>query len=188
MFGSTGAVLVLNLASYGLLAWSATRGDLALGALAVYTQALAGANAYAAFNDGNAHLSFAAVVVPRLLALEKRLTAAQAGVAQPVVTPSADTRPLAAQAAVTRPAAGARPNGRDLPSREVTFDGVTFTYPRSERPALAGLSLTLPAHHSLAIVGENGAGKTSLVKLLCGLYQPTEGRSWSTAPTCATST
>ncbi len=175
LFGSTGAVLVLNLASYGLLAWSATRGDLALGALAVYTQALAGANAYAAFNDGNAHLSFAAVVVPRLLALEKRLTAAQAGVAQPVVTPSADTRPLAAQAAVTRPAAGARPNGRDLPSREVTFDGVTFTYPRSERPALAGLSLTLPAHHSLAIVGENGAGKTSLVKLLCGLYQPTEG-------------
>jgi ATP-binding cassette, subfamily B, bacterial len=152
LFGSTGAVLVLNLASYGLLAWSAARGDIALGALAVYTQALAGVNAYAAFNDGNAHLSFAAVTVPRLLALDARL-----------------------QPAELSPAAVVVPDEGDFPARDIGFEAVTFSYPRTEHAALAELSLRLPAHHSLAIVGENGAGKTSLVKLLCGLYRPTAG-------------
>ncbi|MEQ7123476.1 ATP-binding cassette domain-containing protein [Actinopolymorpha sp. B11F2] len=155
LFGSTGAVLVLNLASYGLLAWAATRGDLALGALAVYAQALNGANAYAAFNDGNAHLSFAAVVVPRLLELDERLRTDAPAAARAIAGPAGD---------------------RDFPARDVRFEGVTFQYPRSERRALAGLTLTLAAHRSLAIVGENGAGKTSLVKLLCGLYAPTSGR------------
>ncbi|MGH3490942.1 MAG: ABC transporter ATP-binding protein [Actinopolymorphaceae bacterium] len=159
LFGSTGAVLVLNLGSYGLLAYAATRGDLALGALAVYTQALNGANAYAAFNDGNAHLSFAAVVVPRLLDLDERLRVDT----EPAT--SARTGPFVVPAV-----------GRDVPAHEVRFDEVTFQYPRSERRAVAGLSLTLAAHRSLAIVGENGAGKTSLVKLLCGLYAPTSGR------------
>jgi ATP-binding cassette, subfamily B, bacterial len=152
LLGSTGAVLVLNLASYGLLAWSAARGDIALGALAVYTQALAGVNAYAAFNDGNAHLSFAAVTVPRLLALDARL-----------------------QPAELSPVAVVVPDEGDFPARDIGFEAVTFSYPRTEHAALAELSLRLPAHHSLAIVGENGAGKTSLVKLLCGLYRPTAG-------------
>ncbi len=155
LFGSTGAVLVLNLVSYGLLAWAAARGDLALAALAVYTQALAGANAYAAFNDGNAHLSYAAVVVPRVLELEERLVPARTAVRE---------SPAAALAA-------------DFPARGLVFDDVSFEYPRTEsRRALDGLTLDIPAHHSLAIVGENGAGKTSLVKVLCGLYEPTAGR------------
>jgi ATP-binding cassette, subfamily B, bacterial len=53
--------------------------------------------------------------------------------------------------------------------------GVTFCYPGSSRPALTDVTLTLQAGSTVAIVGENGAGKTSLVKLLCGFYQPTSG-------------
>jgi ATP-binding cassette subfamily B protein len=48
----------------------------------------------------------------------------------------------------------------------IRFEGVTFTYPGSDRPALRDVSLFLPAGSVIAIVGENGAGKTSLVKLL----------------------
>ena len=58
----------------------------------------------------------------------------------------------------------------------ITFEGVSFTYPGSEEPALADLNLTIRPGERLALVGENGAGKSTLVKLLMGLYQPTAGR------------
>jgi ABC-type multidrug transport system fused ATPase/permease subunit len=64
---------------------------------------------------------------------------------------------------------------RGLPAREVRFRDVTFAYPGSDRPVLAGLDLTIPAGTSLAIVGQNGAGKTTLAKLLCRLYDPQSG-------------
>lgn len=55
-------------------------------------------------------------------------------------------------------------------------EGVGFTYPGAEQPALAGVDLVLRAGERLALVGANGAGKSTLVRLLCGLYLPTEGR------------
>jgi ATP-binding cassette, subfamily B, bacterial len=52
---------------------------------------------------------------------------------------------------------------------------VGFTYAGSDRRCLSGVSLRLPAGSVVAVVGENGAGKSTLVKLLCGMYAPTEG-------------
>lgn len=72
-----------------------------------------------------------------------------------------------------RPARGRVP-GRL--ARGITLDNVSFAYPGSSRPVLAGISLDIPAGTTLALVGENGAGKSTLVKLLCGLYLPTSGR------------
>ncbi|MEM0993857.1 MAG: ABC transporter ATP-binding protein [Bacteroidota bacterium] len=57
-----------------------------------------------------------------------------------------------------------------------TFENVSFKYPNSHRWAIRNLSFHLPKGEKLALVGENGAGKTSLVKLLARLYEPTEGR------------
>jgi ABC-type multidrug transport system fused ATPase/permease subunit len=62
-----------------------------------------------------------------------------------------------------------------MPVREVRFRNVTFAYPTTGEPVLAGFDLTIPAGTSLAIVGQNGAGKTTLAKLLCRLYDPQEG-------------
>ena len=58
----------------------------------------------------------------------------------------------------------------------IDLTGVSFRYPGEGRPnVLTDIDLHLPAGSTVAIVGENGAGKTSLVKLLCRFYEPTAG-------------
>jgi ATP-binding cassette, subfamily B, bacterial len=150
VFGTSGVIMLVNLLSYGLLAWAAMRGDLSLAALAVFIQALQQANGYTAFNDDNANLSFAAVTVPKVLELDKKLAPDETSRRQPLTAESLQI---------------------GLRCQEVSF-----RYPGSEQELFTNLNLLIPAHHSLAIVGENGAGKTSLVKLLCGLYEPTAGQ------------
>jgi ABC-type multidrug transport system fused ATPase/permease subunit len=61
------------------------------------------------------------------------------------------------------------------PAREIRFRKVTFAYPANDESVLAELDLTIPAGSSLAIVGQNGAGKTTIAKLLCRLYDPQDG-------------
>ncbi|KKC38054.1 ABC transporter ATP-binding protein [Devosia epidermidihirudinis] len=58
----------------------------------------------------------------------------------------------------------------------IVFDNVGFRYPDTEGWAIRNLSFTLKAGETLALVGENGAGKTTIVKLLTRLYDPDEGR------------
>jgi ABC-type multidrug transport system fused ATPase/permease subunit len=62
------------------------------------------------------------------------------------------------------------------PGDGLRFEGVSFTYPGSERLALEGVSFHLKPGGKLAIVGENGSGKTTLIKLLTRLYTPSAGR------------
>jgi len=64
----------------------------------------------------------------------------------------------------------------DSPRARIRFEGVGLRYPGRSSDALSELDLCIPAGQSLAIVGLNGAGKTSLVKLLCRLYEPTTGQ------------
>ena len=60
--------------------------------------------------------------------------------------------------------------------RGIDFEGVSFRYPGTEVPVLRDVDLHLPAGSTVAVVGENGAGKTTVVKLLCRFYEPTEGQ------------
>jgi ATP-binding cassette, subfamily C, bacterial CydD len=59
---------------------------------------------------------------------------------------------------------------------EVVVEHLTFRYGASGRPALDGLSLTVPAGTSVALVGRSGAGKSTLASLLLGLRRPESGR------------
>ncbi|MEW6155436.1 MAG: ABC transporter ATP-binding protein [Actinomycetota bacterium] len=79
----------------------------------------------------------------------------------------------------TEPRLEVRPAAQPVaepPERGIRFEGVSFRYPGTDRVVLDGLDLWVPAGSSLALVGENGTGKTTLIKLLARFYDPTEGR------------
>lgn len=59
---------------------------------------------------------------------------------------------------------------------EIEFDHVTFMYPNAEKPVLNDIRLKIHKGERIALVGANGAGKSTMVKLLCRLYSATEGR------------
>lgn len=58
---------------------------------------------------------------------------------------------------------------------EIAFQNVSFKYPGSDTYALKNTSFTFKVGQKLAVVGMNGSGKTTMIKLLCRLYDPTEG-------------
>ena len=71
------------------------------------------------------------------------------------------------------------PDPRPFPARlqqGIQFENVGFRYPGADRWVVRNLSFTLRAGEVIALVGENGAGKTTIVKLLARLYDPDEGR------------
>jgi ATP-binding cassette subfamily B protein len=78
-----------------------------------------------------------------------------------------------------RPTIESPPNARPVPAKiqsGFVFEDVGFHYPDSERWAIRNVNFTLRPGERVALVGENGAGKTTITKLLARLYDPTEGR------------
>jgi len=62
------------------------------------------------------------------------------------------------------------------PVQEIRFNDVSFHYPGKDNDVLKHISMTIRRGDCIAVVGENGAGKSTFVKLLTGLYKPTAGR------------
>lgn len=60
--------------------------------------------------------------------------------------------------------------------KDIVFDHVSFRYPGTDREILRNVSFCIREGEHIAFVGENGAGKSTLIKLMLGLYAPTEGR------------
>ena len=60
---------------------------------------------------------------------------------------------------------------------EIEFRNVSFRYPESTTEVLSDINITIHSNEKLALIGLNGAGKTTFVKLLCGFYKPTKGES-----------
>jgi ATP-binding cassette subfamily B protein len=151
---SVGIALVIVLAANGLLFWLlAQRGyDGRLDLQQVLT--------YAGAAFGASSIAFGG------------LSWALDGAAAPVVAIRALEPEMAAAGALTRSGTAGTPFGR---APEIRFRDLTFTYPTGSRPVLEGFDLTVPAGASLAIVGQNGAGKTTIAKLLCRLYDPDSG-------------
>jgi ATP-binding cassette subfamily B protein len=58
---------------------------------------------------------------------------------------------------------------------DIRFDNITFTYPGADKPALSNISLTVNKGEIIALVGNNGAGKSTFINLLCRMYEPDLG-------------
>jgi len=135
----------------GTLGFEASRGELGIAALLVFVQAVIATADLGMIGDFQWFLVQSLAVAERAASLRTRAPRAVAALAAPALP--------ASTGAVS-----------------IRLDGVRFTYRGRERPTLDGLSLEVPAGQSLAIVGENGVGKSTLVKLLCGLYEPDAGK------------
>ncbi len=149
-----GAVVIVaatNIVVFWALADAAAEERITLGATVAFMTSAVAAGMIA-FGGWSWALDGAAAPVGALERLEPAMAAAGA----------LDARPVTASAA-------------GMPAREVRFRDVTFAYESSHRPVLEGFDLTIPAGSSLAIVGQNGAGQTTLAKLLCRLYDPQAG-------------
>jgi ATP-binding cassette subfamily B protein len=78
-----------------------------------------------------------------------------------------------------KPTIESPPNARTVPAKiqsGFVFEDVGFRYPGSDRWAVRNVNLALKPGERVALVGENGAGKTTITKLMARLYDPTEGR------------
>ncbi|MCU0606668.1 MAG: ABC transporter ATP-binding protein/permease [Candidatus Edwardsbacteria bacterium] len=148
------AVLALSLAAvYGslaLMAYHAVAGTVTLGALVMFFQAL---------QRGGGYL--------------QDITSALAGMYEDSLFTGAlpELERLA-----ERGAKAGRPVSRPADRGIIRLECVGFQYPADDRWALRDIRLALRPGESVSLAGPNGSGKTTLVKLLCRLYDPTEGR------------
>ncbi|HYZ86878.1 MAG TPA: ABC transporter ATP-binding protein [Bryobacteraceae bacterium] len=139
---------------YGAYAWvvyKTVTGDLSWGTL----QFLAGAIAGASTNIQSIFATFSSIADQSLF-LTDLVTFFEV---QPTVCSKVD----------------ALPAPRPIKSGFV-FDGVSFAYPGTERLILDDLNLRIDTGERIALIGENGQGKTTIVKLITRLYDPTKGR------------
>jgi ABC-type multidrug transport system fused ATPase/permease subunit len=140
-------VVSANVVVFWVLASAAAAGRISLGEAVVYVQSAVGVSMIA-FGGFSWALDGSAAPVAAVMRLE------------PAMRSAGDLRGGDARAEATAP--------------EIRLRDVTFAYPGGTS-VLEHFDLTIPAGSSLAIVGQNGAGKTTIAKLLCRLYDPQSG-------------
>ncbi len=152
LVGSSIAAILVSVALYGLFArvvFSAVTGGATIGDLAIFTGAAG--RLRSAMDDAIRSVFSAFEHTLHLANLETFLAT------QPSLMPG--------RLEIAR-----------TPGSAVRLEGVGFSYPGSSRPVLSDVSLEILPGETVAIVGENGAGKSTMVKLLARLYDPDRGR------------
>jgi ATP-binding cassette, subfamily B, bacterial len=146
-------VVSANVIVFWLLASDVAHGRISLGEAVIYVQSAIGVSMIA-FGGFSWALDGSSAPVAAVLRLEPAM------------------RPAGALASGDRRADA-------VPAKEIRLHDVSFAYPAVNGagavPVLEHFDLTIPAGSSLAIVGQNGAGKTTIAKLLCRLYDPQSG-------------
>ena len=144
--------LVSTGAFYGAYAWiavSAVRGQITLGQMTMYVML---------FRQGQSAVSASLAAIGGMYEDNLYLSTLYEYLDTPVAAPSGE---------IVR--------GPD-PADGVRFEHVSFTYPGATEPAVSDVTFHLRPGQSLALVGENGSGKTTIIKLLTRLYVPGSGR------------
>lgn len=149
---TTLAVVAVNFLAYWTIGRAGISHEITLGALVVYLRAVGGVGALNARSAADYQVAWGAAALPAVRHLE-----------------ALGNGPGAHDGSAVPP---------DAPTVGIRLRDVTFSYGSGGRPVLQGLDLDLPAGQCTAIVGANGVGKTTLVKLICRLYEPDRGEIW----------
>ncbi|MBW3587956.1 MAG: ABC transporter ATP-binding protein/permease [Actinobacteria bacterium] len=145
------AMGISSIAAAAYVGFSALNGELDIGQVAVFLGAIAGLYAFGSgYGPGDLQLQYGLGALPTIQALEDDIA--------------------------KQPNLRGSPAPPDVPSQGIRFEAVHFAYPGTERSVLSGTDLDIPAGKSTAIVGLNGVGKTTIIKLLCRFYDPGKGR------------
>lgn len=144
-------VLATQGGAFAVLGRAAARGEISIGELTTFAAAVAGVTSLRTIGIENVNIGYGTAAVPSVLELER----------------------ITSEGACTLSGASS-PEG--MPLTAVRFEAVSFRYPGHDHEVYRHLDLEIPVGRSLAIVGPNGTGKTTLVKLLARLYDPTGGR------------
>lgn len=170
---TTGLSLLATFALYGTyvsVAILAAKGSITLGTMTMYV--LAFRQGQSAFQSG---LSAVGSIYEHNLYMSNLF----GFLGDTATIGNARTRLPATSSEPTNTKAAARAN-EDPPrvrkGAEIRFENVSFAYPNKDTFALENIDLVIREGEKVALVGHNGAGKTTFVKLMTGLYKPTEGR------------
>jgi ATP-binding cassette subfamily B protein len=136
-------------AAYAWIAVSAVRGQITLGQMTMYVML---------FRQGQSAVSASLAAIGGMYEDNLYLSTLYEYLDTPVAAPSGEIA-----------------RGPD-PADGVRFEHVSFTYPGATEPAVSDVTFHLRLGQSLALVGENGSGKTTIIKLLTRLYVPGSGR------------
>lgn len=142
-----------NLAVLLWLAYDAWHGHASVATVVIAAQGIAGVRAFGPLGDTSVSV-------------------------QRAFTIATQVRDLADRAGQQAHVAGGAAEGTRISSgcaAAVELHNVSFSYPSRTEPVFEGLDLAIPAGQSVAVVGVNGVGKSTLIKLLCGLYGPDSG-------------
>ena len=146
-------IIVLNFSSIAVLwlgAYRVDSGDMEIGTVMAFLQYLMQILMAVMMS------MFMAMMIPRAAVCADRV--AEVMKTEPSVVPSAN--PIQSKAV----------------SGRIEFEDVTFAYPGAEKPVLGGMSFSIAAGSTTAIIGPTGSGKTTLINLIARLVDPTEGR------------
>ena len=149
MFWCVLLVISANIILFYSMAWSALNGDLELNQMVTFASA-AISTSMIAFGGLSWAMDSASAPAVAVMSLHEKML------------------PSAVLSEGDKSALG-------VPRQQIKFQDVSFAYPGFTKPVLENFSLEIPAGSSIAIVGQNGAGKTTLAKLLCRLYDTTDG-------------
>ena len=146
-------IIVLNFSSIAVLwlgAYRVDSGDMEIGTVMAFLQYLMQILMAVMMS------MFMAMMIPRAAVCADRV--AEVMKTEPSVVPSAN--PIQSKAV----------------SGRIEFEDVTFAYPGAEKPVLGGMSFSIAAGSTTAIIGPTGSGKTTLINLIARLVDPTQGR------------
>ena len=149
MFWCVLLVISANIILFYSMAWSALNGDLELNQMVTFASA-AISTSMIAFGGLSWAMDSASAPAVAVMSLHEKML------------------PSAVLSEGDKSALG-------VPRQQIKFQDVSFAYPGFTKPVLENFSLEIPVGSSIAIVGQNGAGKTTLAKLLCRLYDTTDG-------------